>query len=389
MASGGAKQQGYVFADGGILAKQRKNGSNERVMWEHTNPATGVIWYTDGTGTLLGREELDPLGADVGLVNPYGLGGGGGGGDCEGSQFQSPRPAANDVDGSCYLNGMAAPCAMVMSMLNHGAANLVDLSKTDEWGRAEKAPIKTAGTVEIGGNLGKYKGLFKNPMQKELSRRLSSDSSTASTDDGEDEKDPESTNNRNARTFSVNVTAPATITFDPSDAPRISTDFRGWSQDRLDRIKLSLGAAKKRLNQNCLDGLKAAGVDPTKLMDAFNKVEAKLSATTNTSGFNIYNPNTSTHPGVVKALTTDKVQNSSAFVLRSETNIYLMDSFFQGMAGKIPIDISEGLVLIHELIHVAGYSDEDFGGSANLSTKVVKACWHSTMGHNNLAMVGL
>jgi hypothetical protein len=176
----GVKQQGMVFADGGILAKQWKNGSFEKVRWEHTNPATGVIWRTDDSGTLLGREELDPLGAEMGKVNPYtsGSGGGGTGGDCEGVHVHTQQPAANDVDGSCYLNGVAAPCGTVMNMLNHGGATQIDLSKTDDMGRPQVREPKTPDGVEIAGIWGKLKSLFKNPRAKELSDRLSADSST-------------------------------------------------------------------------------------------------------------------------------------------------------------------------------------------------------------------
>jgi hypothetical protein len=240
----GVKQQGMVFADGGILAKQWKNGSFEKVRWEHTNPATGVIWRTDDTGTLLGREELDPLGAEMGKVNPYtsGSGGGGTGGDCEGVHVHTQQPAANDVDGSCYLNGVAAPCGMVMNMLNHGAGTEVDLGKTDEWGRPHQEAPKRP-TDDISAILAKTIDGFKNPRQLELSHRLSADSSTASSDD-DDKTNPESANNRKERSFSVQVSSgpdkrdlPGIVGATP-EQQQIITDALN---DLIDRIKQNKG----------------------------------------------------------------------------------------------------------------------------------------------------
>lgn len=204
------------------------------------------------------------MGADVGLVDPYPNGsGGGGGGDCEGSQSHTQMPAANDIDGSCYLNGAAAPCSMVMNMLNHGAATMVDLSKTDEWGRAKKKEPKRP-EDDIKSVLAKLKGMFKNPRDRELSRRLSSDSSTASSNTSDNSgncDDPDVNCGYANGVSSVNVTAPATITFDPGDSPRLSSDedndLSKW-MDCISKIRpsrfLTFGDTKKLLKTHEQEG---------------------------------------------------------------------------------------------------------------------------------------
>ena len=369
LTAAGVKQQGMVFADGGILAKQLKSGSTEKVVWEHTNPATGVIWGTDDTGTLLGREELDPLGANVGWQNPYtsGSGGGGGSGDCEGSHFQTPRPAANDVDGSCYLNGTAAPCGTVMDMLNHGAGTQVDLDKTDAWGRARNLSKKTAAKVEIGGNFGKTKGLFKNPREKELSDRLSADSSTASSDD-DDKKNPESNNNRKARSFSVNVPAPAELKIEAGDLPRLShTPSFDWDTVRK-AVEKAIKITDPKKHSKCDQALNTLSNGKITSLNAL--VSQYLNGTslqhisdgrsTDAPGYGTDNP---TVPAFVLGVGT------------SGANTYINSLFLNVPNDKNPAML-RAIAMIHEAVHqFGGMHDSDFDGSPNLTRAILDGCF--------------
>jgi hypothetical protein len=188
------KSQGFVYADGGLLAKQFKGGTTEKVVWAHANPATGSAWHTDETGALVGREELDPLGADVSVVDPYTslTGGGDGTGDCEGAHVHVQRPAMNDVDGSCYLDGVAAPCGMIADMANHGSGSWVDLTKTDALGRPLQQPKKDPAPTPDYDDPTRPPdpppgAAPRNPMQLALAAHLSYDVSTASTNGGGDD----------------------------------------------------------------------------------------------------------------------------------------------------------------------------------------------------------
>ena len=82
-------------------------------------------------------------------------------------------------------------------------------------------------------------------------------------------------------------------------------------------------------------------------------------------------------------------KGANAFVLTSDTNIYLRKNFFNARGGSaIAGQTSRALTLIHEAIHVAGYSDDYFGGSTKLDDVVIKSCWSRFYGHNDLSTVG-
>jgi hypothetical protein len=246
MNSSGTKTFGFVYADGELLAKQWHAGSTEKVLWEHTNPATGAIWHTDETGTLAGREELDPLGADVGIRDPYTSGTGGGGsdgtGDCEGSRFHTQRPAANDVDGSCVWFGMPVPCSMVVDLQNHGGGTIdIIPGVTDGTGRPLQLPKKDPYRT-INDLFHESGHAEKNPMQIELSHRLSDDPSTAPIDDGRDDAGEDGESGPSALP-NIGNAGDVTITADFS-GPVLPTD--SFQKD----IDQAVGDAASILNSN-------------------------------------------------------------------------------------------------------------------------------------------
>jgi YD repeat-containing protein len=68
----GQKVKGYVYGGGALLAQQdiypQYNGSG--VTWRHPNP--GSAGWVETTGDrAFGRREMDPLGAEVGVSDPY------------------------------------------------------------------------------------------------------------------------------------------------------------------------------------------------------------------------------------------------------------------------------------------------------------------------------
>lgn len=117
----GARKQGYVYALGGKLAILDKDGQgNEQVSWLHYNPVTGSQRRTLANGNATGSGiEPDPLGVDAGLFDPYlaelDFGGA--------SEFIYPR-YGNSLfpDLGCTIDGGIAPCNLVASLLNSGAA---------------------------------------------------------------------------------------------------------------------------------------------------------------------------------------------------------------------------------------------------------------------------
>lgn len=67
----------------------------------------------------------------------------------------------------------------------------------------------------------------------------------------------------------------------------------------------------------------------------------------------------------------------------------LRDAFFGARgAAKINGEVSRALALIHEVVHLAGKTDANFGGSSKLNDVIIHACFSKLYGHNDLAIVG-
>jgi YD repeat-containing protein len=65
----GVKTKGYVYANGERLAKQEINQWWSAVWWHHSNAGTNS-WVEANEGVAL-RQEMDPMGAEVGTSDPY------------------------------------------------------------------------------------------------------------------------------------------------------------------------------------------------------------------------------------------------------------------------------------------------------------------------------
>ena len=71
----GQKVKGYVYGGGTLLAEQELYPSapgTYNVTWQHSNPGS-ASWVETDSDRVVGRRELDPLGADVGTYDPYDL----------------------------------------------------------------------------------------------------------------------------------------------------------------------------------------------------------------------------------------------------------------------------------------------------------------------------
>lgn len=123
MSSSGQKNVGYVYAGGQLLAKQSAN----QVTWKHPTPAGTSEYLTFNDNSTSGRNEFDPLGADLALQytpppeNPesdgdIGAGHFGGIMDARWSDFFN-------LSSGCTINGTsAATCSEAITLVNSGAA---------------------------------------------------------------------------------------------------------------------------------------------------------------------------------------------------------------------------------------------------------------------------
>jgi YD repeat-containing protein len=120
MSSGGQKNVGYVYAGGQLLAKQ----SNNQVTWKHSTPAGTSEYLTFNDNSTSGRNEFDPLGANLALQyspppeNPesegdIGVGHFGGIMDARWADFFN-------LSSGCAKEGVAASCSGFMDSVNSG-----------------------------------------------------------------------------------------------------------------------------------------------------------------------------------------------------------------------------------------------------------------------------
>jgi len=135
VAGSGQKTVGYVYSsDGVLLARQVPAGSSSYIAWKHGTPVgTGQFDYNVGGSFGSGvqsRIELDPLGADVGLVapDPPDLGGGEGdlGGNHTGGILDARWADFFDISGGCMIDFVPASCSLAMGIVDRNAGVLTD-----------------------------------------------------------------------------------------------------------------------------------------------------------------------------------------------------------------------------------------------------------------------
>jgi YD repeat-containing protein len=125
LSPSGQKVKGYIYGSGGLLAKQEiylaTNGSE--VKWRQTNPGS-ASWVETASNRVFERQEMDPLGAEVGTFDPF---------------LIVPDPNYTDVhgdapmfldggdpfhlsDGCGDIDGMPASCAEISERMSNGSA---------------------------------------------------------------------------------------------------------------------------------------------------------------------------------------------------------------------------------------------------------------------------
>src|SRR5205085_6615023 len=108
----GQKITGYVYANGGLLAKQ--NQADSSVTWVHRSPDASGEWETvsAGWGENLSRTlQLDLMARDVGLDNPYDSGDSG-----LGSYPNYGDPA--DLTTGCAIDGSVTSCGPLFKVVS-------------------------------------------------------------------------------------------------------------------------------------------------------------------------------------------------------------------------------------------------------------------------------
>lgn len=124
----GAGQYRYVYANGGVLAREEYNALTQSYVmrWQHINPATGDRVESAAGGGVISNKPLDPLGGLVGQGSPY---------------LTDPTPSYEEMVGTgrpmfmedanpfsagvgCTLDGMPVDCNRVFQMAGNGTAEV-------------------------------------------------------------------------------------------------------------------------------------------------------------------------------------------------------------------------------------------------------------------------
>ena len=133
----GNKKQTNVYAGSAVIARQQvAAGPNiwgrisQTVAWQYSEPVTGSGRSDDGAET----SELDPLGVDAGLINPY-----------IDPNYDSDWPLmkhgdAGNPGSGCMLNGSPENCRMVALLVEAGRARRINVLD----------PLNPGSSIEVG-----------------------------------------------------------------------------------------------------------------------------------------------------------------------------------------------------------------------------------------------
>ncbi|HEX8707723.1 MAG TPA: hypothetical protein VF723_05635, partial [Pyrinomonadaceae bacterium] len=111
----GQKERTFVYAGTSVVAWQEQSGTTQSMSWEHRDISNPSI------KTSKGAAELEPLGMNAGLLNPYSTP------HQQKSLTQLRTYPGFTEEGStqCMEDNIDTPCEMVNSMLESGAAEAV------------------------------------------------------------------------------------------------------------------------------------------------------------------------------------------------------------------------------------------------------------------------
>lgn len=111
LSAQGTKERTLVYAGGSVLASQVVTGGNSAVAWEHWDSSGASQRPTNSSGQIVGGLEVDPVGANAGLLKPpdWNVA------DKKGLPVPFPEVAdmLENPGGACVADGMAIPCHML------------------------------------------------------------------------------------------------------------------------------------------------------------------------------------------------------------------------------------------------------------------------------------
>jgi YD repeat-containing protein len=151
----GQKVTTNVYANGTLLAKQT---SSDYVTWVHNSPDGSGEWQTFD-GSIIGSAratELDPLGDDVGIENPYLMGGG----DGVGSYPNYGDPT--DMTAGCVVDGFGVPCRYAYKVVGWRGVGSVRVSFYSPPGVAG-GPVFIPTRDGVNSRVGEYDGNDDTP----------------------------------------------------------------------------------------------------------------------------------------------------------------------------------------------------------------------------------
>jgi YD repeat-containing protein len=115
----GVKQRTLVYAAGTVLASQTLPAGTEAVEWEHRDAIGASYRSTDSAGQWIGAAEMDPLGANAGIIKPptWNVP------DKEGLPVPHPGMAdmINNPGGACVIDRVPIPCEIYANLVRAGA----------------------------------------------------------------------------------------------------------------------------------------------------------------------------------------------------------------------------------------------------------------------------
>lgn len=118
------KKRSFVFSGKDIFAIQLNVGSSQVVTWEHYDASRATYRATNAQGTGTDSSEMDPLGADAGLLKPL--------------TWPQPTsagkiepyygvPDLNSATQGCVLDRVPIPCDILNNLMEAGGIQLAKL----------------------------------------------------------------------------------------------------------------------------------------------------------------------------------------------------------------------------------------------------------------------
>lgn len=127
----GAKERGFVFAENNVLAVQSVVGPSQSVSWQHYDASGSSYRSTSASGTFAETGEMEPMGANAGVMKPLTL--------PQSTEFGKLEPyfgipELHNATNGCTLDRVPIPCDIYHSLLNNDAVQveylLPDTKKT-------------------------------------------------------------------------------------------------------------------------------------------------------------------------------------------------------------------------------------------------------------------